>query len=203
MSIDLPVLRSVLHGAENDFCVWEPKKIRVIMGRGGREEEDVISSNCIRDGIPVIRRRTGGGTVVLSPGVLVFSLACIVEKELVIREYARQVNGLIIEFLRGIFDADYREDGISDVCIGNRKIMGSGMYRRRNILFFQGSILVDPDLSLMDKYLKPPIKQPEYRNNRTHGDFVTTLKKEGMEQNAFTLAGTLHDFLDSNIYRIF
>ncbi|MCE1247926.1 MAG: hypothetical protein LWY06_14885 [Firmicutes bacterium] len=203
MAIDLTVLRSVLNGAENDFCVWEPEKVRVIVGRGGKIEDDVFTENCLADNVPVIRRRTGGGTVVLAPGMLVFSLACVVEKELVIREYARQVNCLIIEFLEHYLKADYRQDGISDLCIGDRKIMGSGMYRRRNIMFFQGSILVEPDLSLMGRYLKPPPKQPEYRNNRTHADFVTTLKNEGLNQKTSRLVPLLDTFLKNNIRRIF
>lgn len=203
MSVDLTVLRSVLNGAENDFCVWEPAKTRVIVGRGGRLEEEVRSENCLIDNVPVIRRRTGGGTVVLSPGMLVFSLACKVEKELEIREYARLINCRIIEFLENSLKADYRQNGISDLCIGDRKIMGSGMYRRRNIIFFQASILVDPDLTLMERYLKPPPKQPDYRNKRKHADFVTTLKNEGLKITTFELATLLHRFLENKIGKIF
>ena len=201
--IDLPVLRSVLNGRDSDYCVWEPRYPMVVLGRGGIEEAEIFKENCIQDKVPVFRRKTGGGTVVLMPGVLVFSLAKKVSKELIIREYAQQVNDLVIEFLEDSGFKNLSVRGISDICIGDRKIMGSGMYRRKKILFFQASILVDCNINLMKRYLKPPPKQPEYRENRTHDSFVTTLKEKGWKGSTLELARLMDEFLKKNIQRIY
>ena len=203
MSIDLPILKFVLNGGDSAFCVWEPKKPLVVTGRGGSEELEVKTDNCVKDGVPIFRRKTGGGAVVLMPGVLVFSLAKRVAKDLVIREYVEQVNDQVVIFLSGLGVKDLSVRGISDICIGNKKIMGSGMFRRKKILFFQGSILVDPDITLMDRYLKPPPKQPDYRENRTHADFTTTLNKEGLKLPTHNLVVKMKQFWLENLKNIY
>jgi lipoate-protein ligase A len=203
MSIDIPVLNYVLNGGSSAFCVWEPRFPIVVIGRGGSEELEVKTDNCIRDGVPVFRRKTGGGAVVLIPGVLVFSLAKKVAKDLVIREYTGQVNEQVINFLSGSGVKDLTVRGISDICIGNRKIMGSGMFRRKKILFFQGSILVDPDIKMMDRYLKPPPKPPDYRKNRDHADFITTLSQHGIEESTKDLVIKMRQFWQENLKYIY
>lgn len=202
MSIDIPVLNFVLNGGSSAFCVWEPRFSIVVIGRGGSEELEVKADNCIRDGVPVFRRKTGGGAVVLMPGVLVFSLAKKVAKDLVIREYTEQVNGQVINFLSGLGVKDLTVRGISDICIGKRKIMGSGMFRRKKILFFQGSILVDPDINMMDRYLKPPPKPPDYRDNRNHADFITTLRHHGINESTKDLVIKMRQFWQENLKNI-
>lgn len=203
MSIDLPILKFVLNGGDSAFCVWEPVKPMVVIGRGGSEELELKMDNCLNDGVPVFRRKTGGGAVVLMPGVLVFSLAKRVAKDLVIREYAEQVNDQVVKFFSGLGVKDLSVRGISDICVGNRKVMGSGMFRRKKILFFQGSVLVDPDISLMDRYLKPPPKQPDYRDNRDHGDFTTTLRQQGLEISMGNLVGKMKRFWIENLKYIY
>jgi len=203
MSVDLPILRSVTRGKESDYCVWEPGRPIVVLGRGGREEQEIIRENCDSDDVPVFRRRTGGGSVVLSPGCLVFSLARRVGKELVVREYVHQVNNLIMEFLSGLGFHRLSIRGISDICMGDRKILGSGMFRRKKIIFFQGSMLIDPDLSLMERYLKLPRRQPDYRAGRSHRDFMTTLRALGWRGSTAELALLFDEFLGRNIERIY
>ena len=40
---------------------------------------------------------------------------------------------------------------------------------------FHGSILIDFNLSLIQDLLKIPEKQPDYRKNRKHSDFLTNI----------------------------
>lgn len=203
MGIDLDILESTMASGLPNLRVWEPGSPMVVTGRGGNTEREVFSSECKRDGVPIIRRRTGGGTVVLAPGMAVFSLAKSVGRELEIQLYNRQINGLIIDFLRIVGNIDAIVRGISDVCVGDRKIMGSGMYRSRKILFFQGVILSDPDLSLLDKYLPHPPKEPDYRQGRKHGDFLTTMKREGIALDTHQVLKKLETFLWENIDYIY
>lgn len=203
MSIDLPILRAVKKGKTADYCVWEPLYPIVVVGRGGRIEEEVLLENCKADNVPVYKRKTGGGSVVLSRGVLVFSLAKTVGSELTIHPYIEQVNAIIINFLQQTGFSQVSSKGISDVCINDKKIMGSGMFRSRKILFFQSSILVDPDLSLMDRYLAHPPKEPDYRKGRPHKEFVTTLKEAGWNRGVLPLLLKLDEHIERNIHSIF
>jgi lipoate---protein ligase len=202
MSIDINILEAVRNGAEKAFCTWEPENIMVITGRGGNPDKEVFMEQCRLDKVPVIRRRTGGGTVVLAPGMLVFSLAAIISTPLAVKKYTEQINLISIDFLEEIGVRNLCLRGLADICIGEKKILGSGMYMSKNFLFFQGSILVNPDLDLLDRYLLHPPKEPEYRKGRKHSDFVTSLIREGYNFKTMELVSGFKEFLRKNIDRI-
>ena len=70
-------------------------------------------------------------------------------------------------------------EGISDLAIGEKKILGTSIYRTRLVLFYQASLLVSNDISIFTRYLAMPTRVPEYRRGRSHEDFCTTLAREG------------------------
>jgi lipoate-protein ligase A len=43
-------------------------------------------------------------------------------------------------------------------------------------LLFHGTFLLNCDLNLIQECLHPPSKEPDYRHNRPHKDFLTNLK---------------------------
>lgn len=199
MSVDLVALNAVRKGKLWAVCVWEPVSTMVVVGRGGTPEKEIKNENCLKDAVPVYRRATGGGAVVLSPGTLVFSISKKVGKSLEIEQYRNRVNRILIDYLeqRGVLHLGVR--GISDLCIKNRKIMGSGIYRSRRTFFFQGSLLVSTDVEIFDRYLKHPPREPDYRQGRSHRDFVTTLKMEGYDFNPGLIRDSFLKYLVKNI----
>ncbi len=116
--------------------------------------------------------------MVLSPGVLVISLVKTVKHLYHFTEYFFQINGIVIDALRELGVNGSNQRGISDICIGDRKISGSSMYRSKALLFYTASLMVANDVTLLDRYLKHPPKEPDYRQGRPHRDFVTTLAAE-------------------------
>jgi hypothetical protein len=85
--------------------------------------------------------------------------------------------------------------GLGDVAIGERKILGSSLYANRKVALYQGSLLVDPDLSLIPIYLPHPSKEPDYRRGRNHLDFVTSLAEQGYDGGLERLKRTLAEEL--------
>jgi lipoate-protein ligase A len=65
--------------------------------------------------------------------------------------------------------------GTTDLTIGDSKFSGNAQRRRRNFLLFHGSFLLQFDLELMVQLLKFPSRQPDYRANRAHTEFLTQL----------------------------
>ncbi len=70
-----------------------------------------------------------------------------------------------------------------------RKFSGNAQYRKRRFVLFHGTFLLHFDISFLEKLLPVPSKQPAYRQNRTHGNFLTNLNlpphkvKEALKQS--------------------
>jgi len=160
-------------------AIYEASRIEVVLGRSSNMEGDVHVHNCLADGVPISRRSGGGGTVVLAPGVIILSIAGMSGLPFHLREHMHAVNRRIINVLEELGASGLSIEGISDIALGGRKILGSSLYRRRDLVLYQGSLLLNPDLSLMSRYLKQPQKQPEYRRERPHVEFVTSLHGSG------------------------
>lgn len=150
-----------------------------MLGAGRRAEEDVHLERAARDGVPVLRRRGGGGTVLLCPGQVVLALVAEVASPFQNLEYFRTINGWVRRALAELGLSGVEERGISDLAVGGRKILGSSLYRRRLLLFYQASLLVDVDLALLQRYLRFPSRVPDYRQGRSHEQFCTTLRQSG------------------------
>jgi lipoate-protein ligase A len=65
--------------------------------------------------------------------------------------------------------------GQTDLAIGGLKFAGNAQRRRRRFLLFHGSFLLHLDLSLVEQVLPLPSRQPDYRADRSHTDFLINL----------------------------
>ena len=67
-------------------------------------------------------------------------------------------------------------EGYTDLAQGNVKFSGNAQRRRRQWLLFHGTFLLESfDVGLLEQCLRAPPRQPEYRQQRTHRDFVMKL----------------------------
>ncbi len=53
---------------------WEQPSLAVVLGAGCRLADDVDEAACRADGVPILRRSSGGGTVLLGAGCLLYTL---------------------------------------------------------------------------------------------------------------------------------
>ena len=178
LNLDEDLLERVRAGSLWAYRSWEPDRVAVILGRGNLAALEVAEQACHADHVPVLRRRGGGGAVVLAPGMLVISCAKTVQHQFYIKEYFGQINAYLIEALQSLGIRHLRQQGHSDLCIRDRKILGASMYRSKNLLFYTAALLVSNDLTLIPRYLKHPSQEPEYRRGRPHLEFLTTLALE-------------------------
>ncbi len=189
--IDEAVLEKIRNWNDYAYNIYEPDQTIVVLGRSAKLEDDVYVENCKIDGVSIFRRAGGGGSVVLSRGTIVISVAGKSNLEFHLREHMNAVNRVILQTLQknGIEGLSIR--GISDITLGEHKILGSSLYRRKDLLLYQGSLLVCPDLSLIERYLKHPKKEPDYRRGRSHMDFLSSLYKKGYEVSIVELIDLL------------
>jgi len=198
---DAAVNQDLLEGHLAHSCpvyrLYEPAETCIVMGAGRKNKGDVILEAARRDGVPVLARRGGGGTVVLSQGMVVLALVAAAASPFQNREYARRINGWQKQALRGLGVENLNDRGISDVALGERKILGTSIFRRRNILFYQSSLLVSNDLKLFGRYLTFPSTVPDYRRGRSHEEFCTTLRLEGYDITAADVIPRLRSIVSS------
>jgi lipoate-protein ligase A len=160
--------------------LWESPDYFVVLGKNCRVAQDVWLDRCRADGVPILRRISGGGTMLQGPGCLNFA---------VVLRYDRapglsSVQGSIAYVLQRARDAVAPLEprvalaGTSDLAIGDRKICGSAQRRQRSHFLHHGSILHHFDLPMIDRYLKEPLRQPPYRAARNHLSFLQNLSGE-------------------------
>lgn len=173
-----------LYGAlcEKPFVfTYEPQVIEVVCGPSCCKEKEIKIVQCKRENVPIRERRGGGGTVVLARGMVVTIIVLERrdgEKPL---ECFDKIHTAMINILSELEIKGVEKRGFSDLAIGDKKILGSSLYlgSKPSLFYYQSSLLVDVDLSLFDKYLYHPLKEPEYRMKRTHSQFCTTLLNAG------------------------
>lgn len=158
---------------------WEAPEPFVVLGRVSNAGEDVNFEAALEDGIPVVRRSSGGGTVVQGKGCLNYSLILSKEKHpqaADLRKSYEFILGRVISALKCLgVDAVFKP--ISDIALaGNhKKISGNAQRRLRRFILHHGTILYDFDLPLIERYLRFPQSVPEYRGGRAHLDFTANI----------------------------
>ncbi len=169
-----------LFKAEKDgFIVWQPVDYHIVLGQSNSAGRSLFEENVMTDKIPVTKRPSGGEAVILTPSTVAVSVARTFPVMIAFRDFFRMVNEVIIDALESLGISDLGMKGISDITIGDRKILGSSMANHRNRLVYHAVINVEEDPSLFEKYLRHPHREPGYRSGRRHSDFVTSLRKEG------------------------
>ncbi|MCX6226833.1 MAG: hypothetical protein NTV01_19145, partial [Bacteroidia bacterium] len=158
----------------NAFLVWQPEGTVIVLGQSNQAETAVHTVLAEQDGVPMIKRHTGGQTVILTPRTLVISVRLISEKLENPQVYFKRINQLIIEALSNLGISNLNEKGISDIAIGEKKILGSSIYRKRSMVFYHAVLNISESPEFIGRYLKHPSREPDYRSGRKHEDFVTS-----------------------------
>ncbi len=184
ITVDEDILHFTLETGRISYRVYQPHVTEIVLGAGCLPEREINLDVAVKDGISVRRRKGGGGTVVLSPGQVVVTLAARVSSPFRNTVYMHRINQLIIDALAELGVTGIEHRGISDLAIGERKILGSSLHRKKLFLFYQSSLLVENDLLLFERYLKSPPREPEYRKGRSHSEFCTNLRSEGFDITA-------------------
>jgi len=78
--------------------------------------------------------------------------------------------------LSELLQAPIELQGHTDLAIGGLKVSGNSQRRKRYFLLFHGTFLLHLDISLVEKALLMPSKEPGYRLNRSHFDFLLNIK---------------------------
>lgn len=173
------------------FRYFETRSPCVVLARSNNPDTEVHLDACAADGVPVLRRRGGGGTVVLGPGCVVLTLAFFADSLFRNETYFQSINQMWADSLKEVCGLEVSQRGISDLAIDDRKVAGTSLFRRKHLVVYQGSLLVDPDWAGIERYLRHPSREPDYRRGRTHRTFLTCLHEHGERRSADQIAQCL------------
>lgn len=170
------------------FRFFETRRAVVVLSSSNQASREAYPEQCDATGVPILKRRGGGGTVVLGPGCLVLTFSFFARDLFGNNRYFEIINGLWAGALAQAGIPGVVQRGISDLAVGEQKIAGTSLFRRKHLVVYQGSLLVDPDFSLISSLLGHPSREPDYRRGRTHTEFLTSCRAQGSLLSSAELA---------------
>ena len=160
----------------------------VVLGISGKPHQLVDVRRALDDGVRVIKRFSGGGTVIVDRDTqfvtLVMNAAAVPDLALFPRQIMDWTGSLYGGRPHGVFaDVPGWQLRENDYVIGERKVGGNAQSISKDRWLHHTSFLWDFREETM-KYLTNPAKQPRYRANRSHSDFLAPLRTYLPDRNA-------------------
>ena len=199
LSLDSPAANLALDEALLDHCengegpahgvlrCWETPAYFVVVGYGNRVTTEVDEAACDQAGVGIFRRCSGGGTVLQGPGCLNYALVLPLEETGPLASITG-ANAFIMrrnrDAVAALVEQSVSVAGHTDLTLAGRKFSGNSQRRRRRFLLFHGTFLLNFDLGLVERVLRSPSREPEYREGRRHTDFLTNLPVGAAELRA-------------------
>lgn len=179
-----PLGESVLDPAQPWLRVYEPADLRVVIGRGQDPARELRLDTITVDGVPVHRRATGGGAVVLAPGMVVVAMR-LRPGMLAPDAWFGRINAVLGPAITAAAGVPAATRGHGDLAVElpggePRKILGASLRQTARMVAYLGVLLVEDAVPAMERYLAPPSRMPSYRAGRGHAAFCTHLARFGV-----------------------
>ena len=185
IALDRELMSEVGKGTRTAFLrFYDFTDEAIVLGLSQEEERYVDKQETEKDGVLVLRRFSGGGTVFIHKGCLVYTIVTTLTSPFkrfdVMGAYRTAFMPVIEAFQKQGIPLEFHEP--CDLAVDGRKIAGNAQSQRQGALLIHGSFLVDPDLIRIKRYLKEPDVRPAYRAKRSHEDFLLPLSELGLDE---------------------
>lgn len=178
LALDEALLESAQAGQSGPVLrFWESPTVFVALGYTNRAALEANLPACEAQKVPILRRCSGGGTVLQGPGCLNYALVHSIPAGQTLNVGA--TNARVMETnraaLQNALGARVELAGHTDLALEGRKFSGNAQKRKTNWFLFHGTLLLDFDLDLVQTLLLPPSKEPDYRARRSHLEFIRNI----------------------------
>ena len=154
----------------------------IVLGLSGKVPELVNIERVKEDNIPMVRRYTGGGTVIVDKNTI-FSTLIMNSNDAKTQPYPREImNWSEKHIYQRVFNELIKEKGTQfslrehDYVLNDVKCGGNAQTITKDRWVHHTSFLWDFTSNNMN-YLALPKKRPQYRGDRNHNEFLTKLNK--------------------------
>jgi lipoate-protein ligase A len=181
LALDEALLEEAHEGLTTTAVVrtWMAREPVVVVGSSSCLDAEVDLDACRAAGVRIVRRPSGGLTVLLGPGCLMWSVVepCPDGAPPIDALHARMLDPLCAALSRvAAMPGGVTRRGSSDLVVraadGDRKVSGNALRVRRHGVLYHGTLLDDFDLDLVSRVLRHPPREPDYRGQRPHGAFL-------------------------------
>ena len=144
----------------------------IVMGISGKPEHLIDAKIMQQRPIPLIRRFSGGGTVIVDEDTYFLTYIC--QNQILENVNPQQIMRWTESLYRPVFENHDFSLIDNDYVLGSKKFGGNAQYICKERWLHHTSFLWDyTDLNM--KYLLMPKKTPNYREGRAHADFLCRL----------------------------
>ncbi len=167
----LQIEEALLRADNQEWCLINSNSPpAIILGISAKPEEHLNLPLVRKDGVPIIKRFSGGGTVYIDEETLFVTF---------IRNhkapFPRQILSWSEEVYRPVFARPNFAVRENDYVFGEMKFGGNAQYIKKGRFLHHTSFLWDFSPQKMD-YLLLPKRRPSYRKDRAHAQFLCKLK---------------------------
>lgn len=164
----------LLRSSTDNWClINEGTAPAIVMGISGKKEELVDCHKAAQHQIPLIKRFSGGGTVVVDENTLFLTIIC--QKQL--HDFPAYPEP-IMKWTEHVYARALQLPGFrlkeNDYVVEDRKLGGNAQYIKKDRWLHHTSFLWDYAPERM-AYLLHPKKTPPYRAGRSHEEFLCRL----------------------------
>ena len=195
---------------------WMARRPVVVVGSSSHIDQEVDRTACLALGVGIVRRPSGGATVVVGPGCLMWSVVCPYPEGVpsIERIHACMLEPLCHTLSLALIahgGEPIERRGSSDLATSSErgilKVSGNALRVRRHGVLYHGTLLDNFDISVVSRVLRHPPREPDYRGQRPHGEFLTTLKlgRESLEdavRDAFQATEVRHEWPRDRVERL-
>lgn len=156
--------------------IWEPSRPFVVLGRSSPLAREVNQEACEHLDIPILRRASGGQTVVAGPGCLMYAVVLDLRLRPELRALDRTHGFVLARMVAALSRfGNCQVSGTSDLTIDSKKFSGNSLRSSKHAILYHGTILYRFPIDLIQKCLLRPVRQPAYRGERSHESFLINL----------------------------
>lgn len=168
--------KDLLSNSSQNICILSSgSSPAIVMGISGKVEELVCRSTAESLNLPILKRFSGGGTVVVDQNTCFVTFICN-KKEFDFPPYPEKIMSWTSE----IYQESLQIPGFAlkqnDFVVGNQKCGGNAQYIKKDRWLQHTSFLFDFCKKNMEALLYPS-KTPLYRQGRSHEEFLCTLNQ--------------------------
>ncbi|GAB6077674.1 hypothetical protein JCM8795_03600 [Hydrogenobaculum acidophilum] len=178
--------------------ILEPSDVCVSLGYFDNANRFLDFNYCKTRNIPIIRRQTGGGTVLLHKGQIFYQFIFSKSNKTIpfkMENVYKYFSNIAIDVYKHLgINASYKP--IADIVLNDKKISGQGAGDIENMLVFVGNILMDFDFDTMTNIVSCVRDKEGFRHILEK--HITTIKKESLNISKNDITKAFLDVLKKN-----